>query len=65
LSLSCPSIQVFVDTVGDAAKWQARLESKYPGVRSGILFAPSFYMYHVSHNLTLLVYDKLNDAAGL
>ncbi|KAL0019377.1 hypothetical protein WJX77_001826 [Trebouxia sp. C0004] len=25
--------EVFVDTVGDAAKWQARLESKYPGVR--------------------------------
>ena len=27
-------LQVFVDTVGDASKWQARLEDKYPGIRS-------------------------------
>lgn len=25
--------EVFVDTVGDAAKWQSRLEGKYPGIR--------------------------------
>ncbi|KAL3135483.1 hypothetical protein ABBQ38_005963 [Trebouxia sp. C0009 RCD-2024] len=25
--------EVFVDTVGDAAKWQSRLEGKFPGIR--------------------------------
>lgn len=28
--------EVFVDTVGDAAKWQARLEGKYPGIRFAV-----------------------------
>ncbi len=58
-------MQVFVDTVGDAAKWQARLESKYPGVRSGNLFASRFYMCHVNHEPSLLVHDRLDDAADL